>query len=138
MTGAICSIPKTWSKRESGLPSINGGSGREEWGEGWGALGERYASHAGQYIIQRSIMFPVQAIDHEDARYFPSRRTTYKGRLADAFLHTVWRHNDSGGMMPAYSEFPGDYGAAALSRYWWPEHYHLYRRIGYGSGGCGH
>ena len=118
MTGAICSIPKTWSKRESGLPSINGGSGREEWGEGWGALGERYASHAGQYIIQRSII--------------------YKGRLADAFLHTVWRHNDSGGMMPAYSEFPGDYGAAALSRYWWPEHYHLYRRIGYGSGGCGH
>jgi hypothetical protein len=26
-------------------------------------------------------------------------------------------------MMPAYSEFLGDYGAAAVSRLWWPAHY---------------
>ena len=70
-----------------------------EWGQGWGAFGERYASHLGQYAIQRSIMFPVQAIDHEDARYFRSTRTSIKGRVGDAFLHTVWRHDDSGGMM---------------------------------------
>jgi len=95
-----------------------------EWGQGGRAFGERYASHVGQYIIQRSIMFPVQALDHEDTRYFPSTRTTFKGRLGDAFLHTIWRHNDSGGMMPAYSEFLGDYGAAALSRLWWPAKYH--------------
>lgn len=94
-----------------------------EWGQGWGAFGERYASHLGQYAIQRSIMFPVQAIDHEDTRYFRSTRTTYQGRIGDAFLHTIWRHDDSGGMMPAYSEFFGDYGAAAVSRLWWPAHY---------------
>ena len=91
-----------------------------EWGEGWDAFSERYASHVGQYIIQRSIMFPVQAIDHEDTRYFRSTRTSYQGRIGDAFLHTIWRHADSGEMMPAYSEFLGDYGAAALSRLWWP------------------
>jgi hypothetical protein len=96
-----------------------------EWGEGWGAFGERYASHLGQYAIQRSIMFPVQAIDGEDTRYFRSTRTTLQGRVADAFLHTIWRHDDSGGMMPAYSEFFGDYGAAAVSRYaWWPNRFH--------------
>jgi hypothetical protein len=95
-----------------------------EWGEGWGAFGERYGSHVGQYIVQRSIMFPVQALDHEDTRYFPSTRKTYKGRLGDAFLHTIWRHSDNGVMMPAYSEFLGDYGAAAVSRLWWPQHYH--------------
>lgn len=95
-----------------------------EWGEGWGPYFERYGSHLGQYVVQRSIMFPVQAIDEEDTRYFPSKRTTFKGRLADAFLHTVWRHDDTGGMMPAYSEFFGDYGAAAVSRLWWPRHYH--------------
>jgi hypothetical protein len=95
-----------------------------QWGEGWGAFGERYGSHVGQYVIQRSIMFPVQAIDHEDTRYFPSTRKSYKGRLGDAFLHTIWRHSDSGGMMPAYSEFLGDYGAAAVSRMWWPAQYH--------------
>ena len=96
----------------------------DEWGQGWGPFGERYASHVGYYVIQRSIMFPVQAIDHEDTRYFPSTRTSKQGRLADAFLHTIWRHNDSGGMMPAYSEFLGDYGAAAVSRLWWPASYH--------------
>jgi hypothetical protein len=95
-----------------------------EWGQGWGAFGERYASHIGYYLIQRSIMFPVQAIDHEDTRYFRSKRTSLQGRIGDAFLQTIWRHNDSGGMMPAYSEFLGDYGAAALSRMWWPAHYH--------------
>ena len=95
-----------------------------EWGQGWNALGERYASHLGQYAIQRSIMFPVQAIDHEDTRFLRSKRTTYKGRIGDAFLHTVWRRDDSGGMMPAYSEFLGDYGAAAVSRLWWPQRFH--------------
>ena len=95
-----------------------------EWGQGGGAFAERYASHVGQYLIQRSIMFPVQAIDHEDTRFFRSKRTSFRGRVGDAFLHTVWRHDDSGGMMPAYSEFLGDYGAAALSRMWWPQRYH--------------
>jgi hypothetical protein len=100
-----------------------------EWGEGWNALGERYASHVGQYAIQRSIMFPVQAIDHEDTRFFRSKRASYGGRLGDALLQTVWRHNDSGGMMPAYSEFLGDYGAATVSRLWWPDRYHNGRAI---------
>ena len=114
-----------------------------QWGQGWDAYGERYASHVGYYMIQRSVMFPVQAIDHEDTRYFPSKKTGFKGRIADAFLHTVWRHNDSGGMMPAYSEFLGDYGAAAISRLWWPPNYpqgvvDLHRRFGHHSGGRGH
>jgi hypothetical protein len=95
-----------------------------EWGQGWGPYFERYGSHLGQYFIQRSIMFSVQAVDHEDARYYRSHRGSFGGRLGDAFLHTVWRHNDSGGMMPAYSEFFGDYGAAAVSRLWWPQRYH--------------
>src|ERR1700678_4420263 len=58
-----------------------------QWGEGWGPFAGRYGSHMGQYVIQRSIMAPVQAVDHEDTRYFRSARKTYKGRLADAFLH---------------------------------------------------
>lgn len=99
------------------------------WGQGWGAWGQRYASHLGQYAIQRSIMFPVQAIDHEDTRYFRSNRTSLQGRVGDAFLHTIWRHSDDGDMMPAYSEFFGDYGAAAVSRLWWPQKYHNGRAI---------
>ena len=99
------------------------------WSQGWDALGQRYASHLGQYAVQRSIMFPVQAIDHEDTRFFRSKRTSYGGRLRDALVQTVWRHDDSGGMMPAYSEFLGDYGAATVSRMWWPQRYHTGRAI---------
>jgi hypothetical protein len=95
-----------------------------EWGDGWGPFAERYASHIGYYMVQRSVMFPVEAIDHEDTRYHRSSRSSLKGRLGDAFLHTVWRHSDSGSMMPAYSEFLGDYSAAAVSRLWWPANYH--------------
>jgi len=95
-----------------------------QWGEGWGIFAGRYGSHIGQYVIQRSIMFPVQAVDHEDTRYFPSTRKTYVGRIGDAFLHTVWRHDDTGDMMPAFSEILGDYGGAAVSRMWWPSQYH--------------
>lgn len=95
-----------------------------QWGEGWGPYAGRFGSHIGYYVVQRSVFFPVQAIDHEDTRYFRSERSSIKGRLGDAFLHTIWRHNDSGGMMPAYSEFLGDYAAAAVSRQWWPKQYH--------------
>jgi hypothetical protein len=95
-----------------------------EWGQGWDAFGVRYTSHIGYYVTQRAIMFPVQAIDHEDTRYFRSKRTSLKGRFGDAVLQTVWRHNDEGEMMPAYSEVFGDYAAAAVSRLWWPAHYH--------------
>ncbi len=100
-----------------------------EWGQGGSAFAERYGSHVGQYLIQRSIMFPVQAMDGEDTRFFRSKRPSYQGRIADAFLHTIWRHDDSGGMMPAYSEFLGDYGAAAVSRMWWPPRFHTGRAI---------
>ncbi len=95
-----------------------------QWGQGFGGYATRYGSHFGQYLVQRSIMFPVQAIDHEDTRYLRSKRETIQGRVGDAFLHTVWRRSDDGGMMPAYSEFLGDYGAAAVSRLWWPDKYH--------------
>ena len=100
-----------------------------EWGQGGGAFAERYGSHVAQYLVQRSIMFPVQAMDGEDTRFFRSKRTSYRGRIADAFLHTIWRHDNSGGMMPAYSEFLGDYGAAAVSRMWWPQRFHNRRAI---------
>lgn len=100
-----------------------------QWGQGWGPYAERYASHIGYYLVQRSIFYPVQAIDHEDTRYLRSTHQNYAARLGDAFLHTIWRRSDDGGMMPAYSEIMGDYGAATVSRMWWPEKYHTGRSI---------
>jgi hypothetical protein len=100
-----------------------------EWGQGWTAFSERYASHIGGYLVQRTIMSSVRAIDHEDPRFIRSRQTSYQRRAGDALLYTVWRHSDAGGMMPAYSEFFGDYGAAAVSRMWWPDRYHTFSSL---------
>jgi hypothetical protein len=94
-----------------------------QWGQGWDAFSHRYASHIGQYFVQRAIMSPVQALDHEDTRFFRSSHKNYAVRAADAFLQTVWCPNSQGKMMPAYGEFIGDYGAAAVSRLWWPDQY---------------
>jgi len=56
-----------------------------EWREGWGPFAGRYASHLGQYAVQRSIMFPVQAMDGEDTRYFRSAGPAAKDALATSF-----------------------------------------------------
>jgi hypothetical protein len=95
-----------------------------QWGQGWEAYGDRYASHFTQYLTQRAIMFPVQAIDHENPQYIRSEHRNYGARIGDAFLHTIWRRDDFGRMRPAYGEIFGDYGAAAVSRFWWPDQYH--------------
>ena len=76
---------------------IRRAAGRLKGGQGGGTFAERYGSHVAQYLVQRSIMFPVQAMDGEDTRFLRSKRTSYRGRIADAFLHTIWRHDDSGG-----------------------------------------
>jgi hypothetical protein len=115
--------------RASALRSIKGGNVPANGAKAGGRSASANASHLGQYAIQRSIMFPVQAIDHEDPRYFKSKRTTLQGRVGDALLQTVWRHDDSGGRMPAFSELLGDYGAAAISRAWWPDQYHTKKSI---------
>lgn len=95
-----------------------------EWGQGWGAFSKRFGSHFGEYVIQRSVMSTVRALDHEDARFYRSTHRRFAARAGDALLQTVWRRSDQGGMIPAYSEFIGDYGAAAISRQWWPDRFH--------------
>ena len=42
-------------------------SRRPECGQGGETFAERYGSHVAQYLVQRSIMFPVQAMDGEAA-----------------------------------------------------------------------
>ncbi len=43
-----------------------------------------------------------------------------KGRMIDAVKYTFVVRNDNGGVMPSYSRFVGAYGAAFLSRLWYP------------------
>jgi hypothetical protein len=44
----------------------------QEWGQGWGAYGERVANIEGQYLTQKTITYLISSPLHEDNRYFGS------------------------------------------------------------------
>jgi len=95
-----------------------------EWGQGWDAFGVRMASHFGQHLIREQLEAGVWAIDHEDPRHRRSGLTGVWPRARYAIVHTFVARNDSGGSMPAYSRFIGDYGAGFISREWYPDRFH--------------
>jgi hypothetical protein len=94
------------------------------WGRGWDSFGVRVTSHLGQHIINEQIMFAVEALDHQTPGHLRSRRTGFTNRLKDAMKYTFISSSDSGKLMPAYSRFAGAYGAAFISRAWFPKEYH--------------
>ena len=83
-----------------------------EWGQGWGRV--RGTLCLAPRSVPRSSAascFQCRRLITKTLAISDRRGPVIQGRVGDAFLHTIWRHNDSGGMMPAYSEFLGDYGA---------------------------
>jgi hypothetical protein len=94
------------------------------WGTGWDSYGARVASHFGQHLIKEQIEFGIQAADHESPLHLRSKRKGIKNRAVDAVVNTFVCANDNGKLMPAYSRFAADYGAAFISRTWYPREYH--------------
>jgi len=95
-----------------------------EWGQGWDAFGVRMASALGQQLVREQLEFGVGAIDHEDPRHQLSGLSGVWPRARFAIVHTFVSRSDSGANMPAYSRFIGDYGAAFISRQWYPDRFH--------------
>jgi len=96
------------------------------WGRGWDSFGVRVTSHIGQHLVKEQLMFGVEALDHETPGHLRSRRTGIKDRLKDAIKYTFISSSDSGKLMPAYSRFVGAYGAAFISRTWYPSEFHTF------------
>jgi hypothetical protein len=97
------------------------------WGTGWDSYGVRVASHFGQHLMKEQIEFGMQALDHESPLHLRSQRSGFKNRVIDAVRYTFVASNDSEKMVPAYSRFVADYGAAFISRAWYPREYHTVR-----------
>lgn len=95
-----------------------------EWGQGWDSYGVRVASGFGQHLIKQQMLFAVQAIDHESPEHLRSPRHGLKNRVKDAIRYTFTSGTDDGKFMPAYSRFIAAYGAAYISRAWYPSQYH--------------
>src|SRR6185437_16013759 len=53
----------------------------EEWGQGFGGFGKRYASSVAGNLTRQSMEFAIESALHEDPRYFPSTEKGFKARI---------------------------------------------------------
>ena len=92
-----------------------------EWGQGWDAYGDRFASSMGQRAVSNTISFGVGALRGEDPRYFPSGQSGISARIGNALAQTFVAHTDQGGRTMAIGRVAGAFGGGFVSRTWQPE-----------------
>jgi hypothetical protein len=108
-----------------------------QWGREGDSLEVRGASVAGTSFIRHDIQFAIQALDHEDPRYFRSGLHGALPRIRYAMLHTFVVRKDDRSWMPAYSLFITDYGTPYLVRQWRPDRFHAVDGVEAGTLGLG-
>jgi len=108
-----------------------------QWGRDGDSLAVRVASNFGTSLIRHDLQFAVQALDHEDPRYFRSNLHGGFKRTKYAILHTFLVRRDDQTWMPAYSLFIADYGMPYLVRQWRPDNMHALTGFEAGTMGLG-
>jgi len=117
------SVGSPWSLAESAAYAgiLQGLGTPEEWGQGAGAYGERFASTLGASAIHAALAFGLDSTLHHDPRYFRSRYPGFWRRTAHAFRGTILTRTDRGGETVSAWRLGSDYGAAFLSNEWYPD-----------------
>jgi hypothetical protein len=93
----------------------------EEWGQGWGAFGKRYASNLAYNGIRQVINYAGSTALREDTRYFASRRSGFGPRAKHALVSTFLARRMDGSYRFGVSSTAGVIGAATISSYWGPD-----------------
>jgi len=91
-----------------------------QWGRGPDGFGKRVASQYGQFVLSELIEGGVQAIHHEDPRYFRLGHGGFVHRLKHSVVSTFWVPKPGGGHTFAYSVPAGVYGSWAIATRWSP------------------
>jgi hypothetical protein len=91
-----------------------------EWGQGWGAFGERYGSDLAYNGVRQTISYGTSILFHEDTRYFASPRRGFWARTGYAVLSTFTARHPDGGQRFSISSVTGVVGASAISSIWGP------------------
>ena len=91
-----------------------------DWGQGMEGYSKRFASSYGQKAIDKTIVFGLGSILHEDPRYHKSEDSRVWRRLFHAVGQSFISHKDSGGIRPGYSSFIGMTAGVYISRQWYP------------------
>lgn len=93
----------------------------DEWGQGAGAYGKRFASTVGGSAIHAVLAFGLDSTLHQDPRYYRSRGTGFWRRTAHALRGTILTRTDRGGETLSTWRLGSAYGAAFLSNQWYPD-----------------
>jgi hypothetical protein len=93
----------------------------KEWGQGWGAYGQRFGSNLAYNGVRGTITYGTSILFHEDNRYFASHKHGLLARTGYAVLSTVTARNPNGQTTFSISGVTGVVGASAISSIWGPD-----------------
>jgi len=93
----------------------------KEWGQGWGAYGERFGSNLAYNGVRGTITYGTSIFFHEDNRYYASHKHGLWARTRYAVLSTVTARNPEGETTFSISSVTGIVGASAIASLWGPD-----------------
>jgi hypothetical protein len=106
----------------------------KEWGQGWGAYGERYGSNLAYNAVRGTITYGTSIVFREDNRYFASQKHGFWPRTGYAVLSTVTARHPDGMRTFSVSSVTGVLGASAISSIWGPRSWKGIENIGENAG----
>lgn len=93
----------------------------KEWGQGWGAYGQRFGSNLAYNGVRGTITYGTSILFHEDDRYFPSHKHGLWARTRYAVLSTVTARHPDGETAFSISSVAGIVGASSIASIWGPD-----------------
>jgi hypothetical protein len=105
-----------------------------EWGQGWGAFGERYGSNLAYNGIRQTIAYGAAVALHEDTRYFASGKHGVWSRTGYALLSTFTARRPDGRQSFAFSSVGGVVGASGIASIWGPRSWQGFNNIAENAG----
>lgn len=104
-----------------------------QWGDGWGAYGERFASREGQFISANSLAALGNAALRYEPRYDQCKCSGFKLRARHAILRNFLTYNQSETeLRPQWALYGGAFAGGVISATWKPHPRNEWRDGGIG------
>ena len=96
-----------------------------DWGQGWGAYGDRVASDFGVNLVTQTTRYGLAEVFHEDTLFYRCECSGFGHRLEHALLSTITaRRGDDGHRTFSLASFVAPYaGGEAAALGWYPSRY---------------
>jgi hypothetical protein len=102
----------------------------KEWGQGWGAYGDRVASSYGGALVGNTITYGLSAVFRDDNRYVRSHKDGFGGRVGSVLVSPFKAHNDNGEARFSTSQFLGGVGQSTIPLLWAPPSWQGWNNVG--------